>query len=204
LFHLQDIHLHSGHGGINHLCCPLEDLNPASFVCLEFTNQKNGVQGGLIELGQSGTPAFYPVQACINRIHHLRLYHAPPNLPLYAFFSGTWYGITTSILTTELWHSANLLGHTMGISAMDISVCSSRSTGAMALLCGNIDTDHICLLGRWWSNEMLCYLHVQAYPIVTHLAPAMLQHGHYTLLPNTHRQQPQPRLPPPTTGTWGS
>jgi hypothetical protein len=43
----------------------------------------------------------------------------------------------------------------MGLSPADISVRSLRSSGAMALLCANVDTDRICLLGRWQSNEML-------------------------------------------------
>jgi hypothetical protein len=56
----------------------------------------------------------------------------------------------------------------------------------MALLCAHVDTDRIRLLGRWRSDEMLCYLHVQAYPVVADLAPAMLQHGNFTLIPNIY------------------
>jgi hypothetical protein len=37
-----------------------------------------------------------------------------------------------------------------------------QPTGAMALLCAHVDMDIIRLLGCWQSNEMLCYLHVQA------------------------------------------
>jgi hypothetical protein len=54
----------------------------------------------------------------------------------------------------------------------------------MALLCAQVDTDKIRLLGHWRSDEMLHYLHVQAYPAVARLAPVMLQHGHFTLISN--------------------
>jgi hypothetical protein len=159
-FCLRDVHLHIGTTRLHHLTCPLQSLDSATFVCLEFTDQKNGVRGELIGLGRSGTPAFCPVQACANRVRHLRQYNAAPTTPLYAYFSSTWQAITTTILTTELRRSVPALGHTVGIVPSDISVRSLRSSGAMALLCARIDTDEIRLLGRWRSDEMLRYLHV--------------------------------------------
>jgi hypothetical protein len=60
----------------------------------------------------------------------------------------------------------------------------------MALLCGHADTDRIRLLGRWRSDKMLHYLHVQAFPVVALLAPTMLQHGNYALIPNNLRPPP--------------
>jgi len=56
----------------------------------------------------------------------------------------------------------------------------------MALLCANVDPDKIQLLGQWRSDEMLCYVHVQALPIVAPLASLMVQHGYFTLLPNNN------------------
>jgi hypothetical protein len=54
----------------------------------------------------------------------------------------------------------------------------------MALLCAHIDSDIIRLLGRWRSDEMLRYLHVQAEPIMRDFACRMLSGGTFTLLPN--------------------
>ena len=54
----------------------------------------------------------------------------------------------------------------------------------MALLCAHIDTNTIHLIGRWHSNEMLCYLHIQAKPIMHDFSKCMLQQGSFTLLPN--------------------
>ena len=50
----------------------------------------------------------------------------------------------------------------------------------------------IRLIGRWKSDEMLRYLHVQAAPLMADYAKRMLQGGHYTLLP-TERSIPSPR-----------
>ncbi len=156
------------------------------------------MRGELIGLGRSGNPAFCPVQACINRVKHLQLYHASPTTPLYAFFSTTWQAINMSTLTTDLRRTVDIMGHTVGLQSSDISIRSLGSLGAMALLCAKVDTNHIRLLGRWQSDEMLRYLHVQAYPVVAHLAPAMLQHGHFTLLPN--QPHPPPRFQPALGG----
>jgi hypothetical protein len=77
------------------------------------------------------------------------------------------------------------MGASYGILPNDISICSLHSSGAMALLCARVDTDTKRLLGRWHLDEMLCYVHVQAFPLVTPLASQMLRQGSYTLIPNT-------------------
>jgi hypothetical protein len=77
------------------------------------------------------------------------------------------------------------MGAHYGLQPSDISIRSLRASGALALLCARVDTDSICLLGRWRSNEMLRYLPIQSYPIVPPpLAARMLQQGHFTLIPN--------------------
>ena len=53
----------------------------------------------------------------------------------------------------------------------------------MALLCAHVDSDTIKLLGRWRSDEMLRYLHVQAQPVMKDFAAKMLQSGVYSLIP---------------------
>jgi len=86
-----------------------------------------------------------------------------------------------------------LLGHVVGITPADISIHSLRSSGAMALLCADVDPNRIRLLGRWRSDEMMRYLHVQALPIVAPLATLMVQHGYFTFLPNNNQiHLPQP------------
>jgi hypothetical protein len=130
-------------------------LDRATFACLEFTTQKNGIRGELIGLGRSGNSAFCPVQAIINHIRHLRTFNAHPSTPLYAFFHHAWFAISTTNLTTELRNSVATLGPAMGLSPADISIRLLHSSGTMALLCANVDMDRIRLLGRWRSDEML-------------------------------------------------
>lgn len=53
----------------------------------------------------------------------------------------------------------------------------------MALLCAGIDRDRIRMIGRWRSDELYRYLHVQAQPVMTGLAAAMLRGSSYQLAP---------------------
>jgi hypothetical protein len=140
-FHLQDVHLMVGCHRIHHLNCPLHDLHAATFACLEFTSQKNGVRSEFIGLGRSGCAAFCPVTALISRISHLRTHNALPSTPIYSYYSIQWASVTANILTATLRQSATVLGPTLGLTPVDISVHSLRSSGAMALLCGHVDTD---------------------------------------------------------------
>jgi hypothetical protein len=53
----------------------------------------------------------------------------------------------------------------------------------MDLLCGKIDHDSICMLGRWHSDAMMQYLLLQAKPLMREFAPTMFNHGSYSFLP---------------------
>jgi hypothetical protein len=163
-----------------------ETLRTATHVALELDRQKNGVRGELVGLGHSGHPLWYPMITMIHRVLSLRSNHASPFTPLHQYYENhKWRCITTTMLTKTLCRSALQLGAASGISANDISIQSLRSSGAMALLCAAMDPDIICLLGRWHSDEMLRYLHVQALPIVAPLATSMVQCGDFAFLPNS-------------------
>jgi hypothetical protein len=183
-FRLCDIHLLHATRCLDAMTCLEEELDNVSHVALEFTNQKNGVHGELVGLGRSGHHILCPVIAAIQRIKHLRLHAAPPFTPLYTVYTPSPTCITTTDLTRQSRLTCTALGATVGITPQDISVMSLRSSGAMALLCGNVDTDKIRLLGRWRSDKMLRYLHVQALPIVAPLASLMVRHGFFSFIPN--------------------
>jgi hypothetical protein len=53
----------------------------------------------------------------------------------------------------------------------------------MAMLCARVDTDTIRLMGRWRSDEMIRYLHLQALPHLSRVAQAMVDHGAFTYQP---------------------
>ena len=61
----------------------------------------------------------------------------------------------------------------------------------MALLCAGIDHDRIELIGRWRSDEMLRYLHVQAAPGMQRYAHDMVTAGDFALIPNSAVPNPQ-------------
>ena len=108
--------------------------------------------------------------------------------PLHSYYHrSTRRGVHVRSITTLLRKAAAQYGPEFGISAQDIEARSLRSSGAMALLCARVDTDVIQLIGRWRSDAMFRYLHVQAAPHTAPLAPRMLSSGSFTLtapLPN--------------------
>jgi len=183
-FRLQDTHILINDRRLNNLQCTEHELLAVNYIALEFTSQKNGVRGELVGLGRSGHPTWCPVKALTNRIKHLRTFHAQPTTPLYSYHDTMWRNIDTATLTAQLRCTVTALGQAYGIQPQEISIRSLRSSGAMALLCARVDTDMIRLLGRWRSDEMLRYLHVQSFPLLSPLSQQMLRHGHFTLMPN--------------------
>jgi hypothetical protein len=94
-----------------------------------------------------------------------------------------WRPIKASHITRALRLAAAICFHTTGIAPADISACSLRARRAITLLCAHIDSNIIRLVGQWRSDEMLRYLHVQAYPLMGNLAQQMTTTGSFPLLP---------------------
>jgi hypothetical protein len=190
-FRLRHVHLFAGNHRLNHLTGPLYQLASATRIALEFDKQKNGVRGELIGLSRSGHPTICPVMAALNRIRQLRRHNASPDTPLYSFWTGSsWGNVISNDLTRALRAAmATTAPHTTD----DISARSLRSSGAMALFCAGMDKTTIQLLGRWKSEELLRYLHTQAFPVTAQCAALMLHHGDFAFIPN----QPLP----PSRGT---
>jgi hypothetical protein len=103
--------------------------------------------------------------------------------PLNAFrrtATDPWRFVRPANITALLRRAVRLLPPSLtDFSASVISARSTRAGGAMALLCGGIDSDRIRLIGRWHSDEMCRFLHVQAQPIMSGVAAAMLRGGNY-------------------------
>jgi hypothetical protein len=174
-----------GRRSFNAANAPLDDVLRATFASLIFTNQKNAVRGEKIGHARTGHTYSCPVLALIRRIVHLRRHNAPPTAPLYLTFlrPGTMSPVTATRITAMLRLSATALYLELGIDPLRISARSLRAGGAMALLCARIDPDIIRLVGRWRSDEMLRYLHLQAYPLMHTFARRMSLAGSFTLLP---------------------
>jgi hypothetical protein len=183
-FRLADVQLFIGSICIDPLTCTDATLWSSTFASLTFTTQKNGVRGEVIGLGRSGNNQLCPVLALARRVLHLRHYQADPNTPLASYFlHQKWNHVPPQDISTTLRLAVAILGPALGFLPQDISARSLRAAGAMALLCAHVDTDLIRLIGRWRSDEMLRYLHVQAEPVMRNFAAQMLMHGSFVLHP---------------------
>jgi hypothetical protein len=125
------------------------------------------------------------------------MHGALPDTPLSVYYeNGAWRSVSPADITQILRTAVLAIGPaTLGFTPADISARCLRAAGAMALLCANVDTDLIRLLGRWRSDEMLRYLHVQAEPVMRNFSRLMLQGGHFVLHPNADVPQ-NPQDPP--------
>jgi hypothetical protein len=184
-FRICDARLTVGGQNIDFYTASEAEILSATFCTLEFTDQKNAVRGEVIGLGRSGNPQFCPVLCLARQILHLRNNNAPPNTPLATYcHNNSLVPITPADITTALRVPAQLLGPPHGFLPKDISARSLRASGAMALLCAQVDSDTIRLIGRWRSDEMLRYLHVQAEPVMRNFSSRMIAGGSFTLHPN--------------------
>jgi hypothetical protein len=153
-----------------------DNIAHASFVCLVFTSQKNLVQGKTIGLGLSGDPFTCPVLAVDRQVTHLLHHQAPSTTPLCTFYLGNCaHYVTPRDISTSLKASVVALGSVLGLDQTKVLAQSLGAGGAMALLCAQVGTSTIKLLGRWQSDEMLRYLTVQAAPVMRDFAKRMLQ-----------------------------
>ncbi len=73
--------------------------------------------------------------------------------------------VTASYLTTCICDAVAVLGPDLGFLPSEVSAQCLQTAGATALLLAQVDPNVIRLIGRWRSDKMLRYLHVQAYPL---------------------------------------
>jgi hypothetical protein len=92
--------------------------------------------------------------------------------------------------TNALCHAVNACHSCTGIDPKLISARSLCPGRATALLCANVNKDAIMLLGRWKSDAMLCYLHIQA--MTPGFSQHMLDNGIYTFHPQAFCDQQAP------------
>jgi hypothetical protein len=185
-FRFQDVQLFLGDRPLNLTTAPEGELLAATFATLTFTDQKNGVRGEVIGLGLSGHQHLCPVRAITRRILDIRRHGLPADTPLATTkIRQRLHSVSPSHITVALRGAVGLFdSREIGFLATDISARSLRAAGAMALLCSHVDTDIIRLIGRWRSDEMLRYLHVQAEPLMRDFASRMLHRGDFRLIPN--------------------
>jgi hypothetical protein len=183
-FRFQDVQLWCASAAVNLATCMEQTLLQCTFVSLTFSTQKNGTHGEAIGHGRSGDAVACPVLAVARRILHLRQFNAPPTTFLCAV--GPAFTPILPIQITRLLRAAVLSNPTpSGLLPSDINAKSLRATGAMALLNRNVDLDRLRLIGRWKSDAVLRYLHVQAHDIMSDYSSLMLAGSDFNLIPTT-------------------
>ena len=143
--------------------------------------------GGGIGHGATGDPLLCLKEALRRRVTYIRQQYSTVNTPLACFTSpqGHWMNVTPTKTTSHLKATVKLFAGThLGFMHHDVSAISLWASGAMALLCSGVYNDIISLIGRWRSNKMLRYLHVQAEPIIRNFSKLMISHDNYNLLPH--------------------
>ncbi|KAL3810349.1 hypothetical protein ACHAXA_003078 [Cyclostephanos tholiformis] len=158
-------------------------IKPIPIAVIKRIAVKNGVRGEVIGLACSGDPFLCPVKALVRRVLYLRQNAAAPDTPIARVFNSV-QSVTSSTITSCIREAVAFLGPDLGFLPSDVSARCLRAAGAMALLLAQVDPDVIRLIGRWRSDEMLRYLHVQAYPLMRDYARRMLSSADYTLIPN--------------------
>jgi hypothetical protein len=191
-FRLQDLQLFIGDCFVDPCVTPFSDLEAATSASLVFTNQKNSVHREVMNHAISGASHCCPVRALACRIIHLRENDAPTP-PLTSYYGhGRRRAIRCADITDALRAVARITGDELGIRPEDISARSLRADSAMTLICAQVDSDIIKLLGRWQSDTMMRYLYVQAHPIMRNFAARMLHGSAYDLVQNPQEfQKPQ-------------
>ena len=179
----QDIMLAIGGHVLAVPTCAIPQLHLATRSSVEFDDQKKRERGEVIAHGISGHTEACPTRALARRLAYLRSTSAAPTTPLCGYKKGNRWHYVSSAQITALLRRAATANPAYGILPANISARSLRAGGAMALLCGKVDTDTIKLVGRWRSDAMFRYLHAQAIPIVRNLASTMLNHGVFSLTP---------------------
>ena len=179
-FLMRDVQLHVG---AQKLVLAHESdamIRAADFCGLTFTTQKSGVKGEVVGHSRSGALGACPVRALAEMTLSLRNIGAPDNTPLASYREMPGAPIrqlTGKDFSEALKAAARVHGGKFGVDPDDVTVGCFRTSGAMALMCGGVDSCRTRLLGRWQSWTMLRYLHMQARSATRGMSSAMLQGG---------------------------
>ena len=159
------------------------NLQAANFIMLIFTTKKNGARK-TIGHKVSRDPLFPPKTALLRWVLHLRAHRAPPSTPIARVMNpeGRWRKITPNMISKTLKTTVGFCRPNLGFEAKDVYSCYLHAAGDMALLYSGVDSNITNLIGRWRSNNILKYLHVQAEPLMINFLWLMLTHGNYSFL----------------------
>jgi hypothetical protein len=161
------------------------EIKSATSVSYTFTTQKNGNRNEKLVHVLSGDPWCCPVKATVRCVLLHRRHKASLVTPVASLYRGNRRTLVKARDVTEVLRCAMRLNiHHTGIEPLEISARFLRAGGAIALLHGNVDLSNIRMMGRWHSDAMMRYLHVQVHPILGKYAARMFNEGTYSFFPD--------------------
>ena len=127
--------------------------------------QKNCIKGDSIGHGKTGHPQGFPVAAISCQVAYLLCHGNTGATPISSVrHTQRWYQIHRDDITVAIRaiiraiFSADVTS--IGFMEAEISVSSFWSGGSMVLLTTMLEPETTRLVGMWWSNTMLRYLHM--------------------------------------------
>jgi len=184
-FRYCDAQLYHGSIQLDPAAASLDQMLHATFASLMFTNQKNTVPGETIGIGRSGHAVACAIPPIARRLQYLRDNNAPAEIPLCAHLSkGRWCVITASQVTNILRSAVSLYGKPYGLEPHQVSARSLRCSGALAMMCGGVDTARGRLQGRWLTDIMFRYLSVMHAPLCADIGRRMVAGGNFDTIPS--------------------
>jgi hypothetical protein len=184
-FWLEDVALYIRDRRLDVMTASFVELDAATSVSYTFTTQKNGTRDEKLVQGLSGDSKCCPVTATTRRIKYHRAKNSKQTVSIASYYRAhRRTNIRAKDITDTLRHAMTMNYHRTGIHANEISARSLRAGGAMAMMCIKIDLNTIRMMGRWHSDAMMRYLHVQAQPIIERYAAKMFNNGTYTFQPD--------------------
>jgi hypothetical protein len=184
-FRLEDVALYIRDRRLDVMTASFVEIDAATSVFYKFTTQKNGTRDEKLVQGLSGDSKCCPVTATARRIKYHRSKHSKQTISIASYYRAHHRtNIRAKDITDTLRHAMTMNYHRTGINANEISARSLRAGGAMARMCRKIDLNNIRMMGRWQSDAMMRYLHVQAQPIIERYAAKMFNNGTDTFQPD--------------------
>jgi hypothetical protein len=162
-FRLEDVALYVRDRRLDVMTASFVELDAATSVSYTFTTQKNGTRDEKLVQGLSGDSKCCPVTATARRIKYHRAKNSKQTVSIASYYRAhRRTNIKGKDITDTLRHAMTMNYHRTGIHLNNISARSLRAGGAMAMMCSKIDLNNIHMMGRWHSDAMMRYLHVQA------------------------------------------
>ena len=176
----------------------------ADCVSITFELQKNQEKHETVTQDRNEDSLLCPVKAWAKVFNRVSKYkHSTSNTPINILQKDNkLYQITSKDNINFLRKTVrSMTDIDLGFEPNEIGTHSIRSGGAMAMKLANISDSTIRLIGRWKSDSFLKYIRIQIKQFSSQLSSRMLEHEHFTHIPNfDHTSSPSKLRMAPSPG----